>query len=155
MRLPAKLVHRDSYLPWSGPVIPASVFSYIHPRSSTPTRAIWIVSALTLVGAIFVRFQSAVELLNFGAFVGFILVNVSVIYHYFIRLKQRAGSAILQNLVSPLCGAVTCCYVWMNLSSKARVVGFIWIGIGALYLLVLTRVFRRVPTTFQFEEPKS
>ncbi|HEX4170335.1 MAG TPA: amino acid permease [Bryobacteraceae bacterium] len=132
-------------------VIPASVFSYIHPRHGTPTRAIWVVSGLTLTGALFIRFQSAVELLNFGAFVGFILVNVSVIYHYFIRLHLRKGKYLLENLFVPLCGASVCCYVWMNLSDKAKVMGFLWLGIGGVYLCVLTRGFRRVPTKLEFE----
>jgi putrescine importer len=134
-------------------VIPASVFSYIHPRYGTPTRAIWVISALTLIGALLIRFQSAVELLNFGAFVGFILVNVSVIRHYFIRLRLRKGKYFLQNLLTPLLGAIVCCYVWMNLSAKSKIIGFLWLGIGTLYLCVLTHVFHKVPADLQFGNP--
>jgi amino acid transporter len=135
-------------------VIPAALFSYVHPRYGTPTRAIWVVSGLTLFGALFVRFQSAVELLNFGAFVGFILVNASVIAHYVIHLKLRTGKHLVQYLLLPLAGAFSCAYVWMNLSLKARIVGFLWLGIGALYLVLLTRGFRRSPGQLTFEKPE-
>src|ERR1051326_4501037 len=63
-------------------VIPRGIFAYIDPRYSTPTRSIYLMGAISLVGAVAVRFQLAAELLNFGAFVGFILVNLSAIRDY-------------------------------------------------------------------------
>jgi len=53
-------------------VISRRIFAYIDPRYSTPTRSIYLMGAISLVGALAVRFQLAVELLNFGAFVGFV-----------------------------------------------------------------------------------
>lgn len=132
-------------------VISRSVFSYVHPRYATPTRAIWIVSLVSLAGALFMKFQIAVELLNFGAFAGFVLVNLSVIQHYFIRLRHRSGRDFLQNMIFPLLGAVICSYVWMNLSPKAKIVGFLWLGIGAIYLAVLTHGFKEPPRELTFE----
>jgi hypothetical protein len=35
-----------------------------------------------------------------------------------------------------------CIYVWLNLSVHAKVVGFIWLAIGATYLLIITRGFK-------------
>jgi putrescine importer len=52
------------------------------------------------------RFQLAVELLNFGAFVGFILVNLSVIRHFYLRRRERSGAAVFTNSLMPLCGAL-------------------------------------------------
>jgi hypothetical protein len=40
---------------------------------------------------------------------------------------------------------LVCTYVWFNLSFKARVAGFCWLGIGLVYLAVITRGFRRTP----------
>src|SRR5260370_26263283 len=65
-------------------VISRAIFAYLDPVHSTPTRSIMLMGAVSLVGALFLHFQMAVELLNFGALVGFILVNLSVIRHYFI-----------------------------------------------------------------------
>jgi amino acid transporter len=86
-----------------------------------------------------------VELLNFGAFVGFILVNLSVIRHYFIRQRQRSGADLLANLIAPGLGAFACTYVWLSLSSSVKLAGFLWLGAGMLYLAILTRGFRSSP----------
>jgi putrescine importer len=124
-------------------VISRSLFGQIHARYGTPTRAIYFISAVSLVGALFINFQSAVELLNFGAFVGFILVNLCVIQHFFLRKRERALRFLLPNLISPLLGAAVCSYIWLNLSRQAKVMGFVWLGIGFVYTLILTRGFQR------------
>lgn len=126
-------------------VISRKIFAYVDEKYSTPTRSIYVMGGVTLVGAILIRFQLAVELLNFGAFVGFILVNLSVIRHYFLRQRKRSGMGILTNLIFPGLGAVVCTYVWMSLSTPAKVVGFIWLGIGVIYLAYLTKGFRNRP----------
>ena len=130
-------------------VIPRSIFGYVSPRYSTPTRSIHVMAAFTLIGSLLMRFQLAVELLNFGAFVGFVLVNLSVIRHYYFRRRERAGLGVLTNLVFPLQGALVCLYVWMSLTNKAKAVGFIWLGLGVIYLAVLTRGFRNRPVSFK------
>jgi putrescine importer len=131
-------------------VLPRGIFAYIDPRYSTPTRSIYLMGAVSLVGALAVRFQLAAELLNFGAFVGFILVNLSVVRHYYIRLGQRSGAHVFTNLLFPLTGALVCSYVWMNLTGKAKLVGFGWLFAGMLYLAVLTRGFRVPPKKLEF-----
>jgi len=131
-------------------VIPRSIFAYLDPRYSTPTRSIYLMGAISLIGAMAVRFQLAAELLNFGAFVGFILVNLSVIRHYYIRLGERRGVYLFTNLLFPLTGALVCSYVWMSLTGKAKLVGFGWLLAGVLYLAVLTRGFRVAPTKLEF-----
>jgi putrescine importer len=130
-------------------VISRRIFAYIDPRHSTPTR-IYLMGAVSLAGALAIRFQLAAELLNFGAFVGFILVNLSVIRHYYIRLGQRRGIHVLTNLLFPLAGALVCSYVWMSLTSKAKLVGFGWLFIGVVYLAILTHGFRAAPKKLEF-----
>jgi putrescine importer len=131
-------------------VLPRSIFAYLDPRYSTPTRSIYLMGAISLIGAMAVRFQLAAELLNFGAFVGFILVNLSVIRHYYIRLGERRGVCLFTNLLFPLAGALVCSYVWMSLTGTAKLVGFGWLLAGVLYLAVLTRGFRVAPKKLEF-----
>ncbi len=126
-------------------VLSKRVFAYIDPKFSTPTRGIYVMGAASLVGAVFIRFQLAVELLNFGAFVGFILVNLSVIRHYYIRLRRRSGLDFATNLVFPALGALVCGYIWMSLTEKAKIAGFAWLAIGTIYLAIVTRGFRKPP----------
>ncbi len=126
-------------------VISRRIFAHVEPRFSTPVRGIYLMGAVSLVGSLLMRFQLVVELLNFGAFVGFILVNLSVIRHFYIRLRRRSILEFFTSLVFPLTGAVVCSYVWWNLSLKARIAGFCWLGLGVLYLAFITRGFRVPP----------
>jgi putrescine importer len=130
-------------------VLSRRFFGFINPRFSTPTRSIYLMGALSLLGTLFLRFQIAVELLNFGAFAGFVLVNLSVIRHYFIRERRRAGIQMLTNLIFPLLGAIVCGYLWMSLSSNAKLAGFAWLAGGVAYLAILTRGFRTAPKPLQ------
>ena len=133
-------------------VLSKRLFAYVHPKYATPTRSIYLMGLFALLGGLFMHFQLAVELLNFGAFVGFILVNLSVIRHYYIRLNRRSGTDFFRHMVAPLAGAAVCSYVWMSLSGNAKLVGFLWMGIGLAYLAILTRGFKVRPKPFTFEQ---
>ena len=124
-------------------VLPARIFTYIHPKYSTPTYGVLTVGVASILGGFFLSFQLAAEAVNFGALLGFMCVNLSVIRHYFIRGKQRAGLAILRNLLLPGCGFLVCFYVFVNLSLTAKWIGSVWCGVGLIALLWLTRGFRR------------
>jgi amino acid transporter len=121
------------------------LFGHIDRRFSTPIRSIYFMSALSIVGIFLMRFEIAVELLNFGAFAGFILVNLSVIRYYYVDLRRRRGWQAMNYLVFPTGGTLACTYLWMSLSVNARLAGFLWVGVGAIYLAVITRGFREQP----------
>lgn len=126
-------------------IVSSRVFARIDPRTSTPVRGILVMGAVALIGSLTFRFQLAVELLNFGALTGFLLVNLSVIMHYYIRLKLRSGWLAVQNLIFPSLGALVCGFLWLNLSAKAKLAGFGWLLLGIIYLALLTRGFRNPP----------
>ena len=128
-------------------VVSRRIFAHVDPHFSTPTRGIYLMGIVSLAGSLLMRFQEVAELLNFGAFIGFILVNLSVIRHFYFRLHQRSGFSLFSNLISPLAGASVCTIVWLNLSLKAYVAGFCWLGIGVVYLAIITRGFRLAPKT--------
>lgn len=126
-------------------IISRRIFATIDERRSTPVRGILAMGAVSLIGSLLFRFQLAVELLNFGALVGFILVNLSVIRHFYVRLRMRSGWQIVENLVFPILGTLVCSMVWLNLTSKAKIAGFGWLAIGLVYLAFMTRGFRIEP----------
>ena len=126
-------------------VISRRIFAYVHPRFSTPTRSIYLMGTLSLCAALFLRFEIAVELLNFGAFAGFILVNLSVIRHFYLRKRLRHGMNAVTNLIFPSLGIAVCGYLWLNLSTKAKIAGFLWLIGGTAYLAIVTRGFRISP----------
>ena len=124
-------------------VISRRFFAHLDPRHATPTRSIYLMGAISLAGSLLLRFQLVVELLNFGAFFGFILVNLSVVRHFFVRRHERGWRATWTALIFPALGAVVSGYIWLSLSGKAQLAGFAWLAAGAVYLAILTRGFRR------------
>lgn len=124
-------------------ILPKSIFGYIDPVHSTPTRSIYLMGAISFVGALLISFQLIVELVNFGAFVGFIMVNLSVVRHYFVRERKRSGFDLFRYLIFPLLGALICAYVWSNLGAHSKMLGFSWLALGLCYLAVMTKGFRR------------
>lgn len=63
-------------------MLPRSVFAHLDPKYATPVRSVWLIGVISFAGSLLIGFQQIVELVNFGAFAGFILVNLSVIGHY-------------------------------------------------------------------------
>jgi amino acid transporter len=123
-------------------VIPQRLFGYIHPRTHTPSYNVLLTGAAALGGAMLITYGLGAELLNFGALIGFMGVNLSSLMHYFVRGERSLRNA-LSNLMLPLVGFVVCAYFWWGLSMPARIGGAIWLGIGVIYCAWKTGFFRR------------
>jgi amino acid transporter len=124
-------------------LLPQRIFGYIHPKLGTPVYSVLLMGFVHLFGAAFLKFGEAAEVINFGAFVGFMFVNLSVVRHYFVRLKDRSGASFCLNLIFPSLGFAVCCYIWLNLSHFSLQLGALWMVLGFFYLIFLTRGFRR------------
>ena len=135
-------------------LLPARVFAYIHPRYSTPTYGIITMGAVTLIGGFLLSFQLAAEAINFGALIGFMGVNLSVIVYYFVKRGERDGRALASYLLMPAAGFAVCLYVFLNLSDVAKTIGVIWCAVGVIHSCVLTRGFRH-RLTAEFAESSS
>jgi len=81
-----------------------------------------------------------------GALVAFTFVNLSVINQFFLREKcNKTWRDRLHYLLLPLLGAITVAILWWNLERDSMIMGLIWAGLGFIYLLYLTRLFRQPP----------
>jgi formate/nitrite transporter FocA (FNT family) len=85
-------------------------------------------------------------MLNFGAFIGFMGVNLSAFLHDWVRAKRKTVS----NFLPPLAGFVICLAIWLSLRTPAKVFGFAWLLLGVLYGWWRTRGFRE---PIRFEAP--
>lgn len=131
-------------------VLPKKFFGHVHTKHQTPTNNILLIGTISLV-ALVLDLGTAVSLVNFGALAGFALVNLSVIFHYYIRNKKRSFVDFIQYLLFPTAGAVVCTTIWLSLASNAKVLGFVWIAIGAVYLAITTNFFRKLPPDLKLE----
>lgn len=81
----------------------------------------------------------------------FAMVNIAVICHFYLREQRRSPAITIEYLVLPLLGAVLSLYFLFHLPPRAKLLGFLWLGLGALYLTVITRGFRRPPPGLKLE----
>lgn len=129
-------------------VLPRKVFGHVSARFATPTFAILVVSVISLA-AIWIDLTFLVTLVSFGALVAFSAVNLSVIKHYFIDENDRN---VFNNLLLPLIGFGLTVWLWTSLEGEAFRIGLVWLAIGFVWLLVVTRGFRRPTPVLEMKE---
>jgi putrescine importer len=126
--------------------LPRSFFGAIDAKTHIPRNNVLVIGALCLVGAFVLSYQLGAEMLNFGAFIGFMGVNLSAFLHDWVRAKRKTVS----NFLPPLAGFVICLAIWLSLRTPAKVFGFAWLLLGVLYGWWRTRGFRE---PIRFEAP--
>jgi putrescine importer len=118
--------------------IPKKFFGAIHPRTHIPANNVLFVGAIALVGAFLITYDNGAQLLNFGALIAFMGVNLASLTHYYIRGADRS----VGQLVPPILGFIICFFIWISLSKLALIVGSIWMVTGVAYGAWRTRGFQ-------------
>jgi amino acid transporter len=119
--------------------IPSRFFGALDPRTRIPRNNILLVGAVALGGAFAVSFELGAQLLNFGALIGFMGVNLAALARYYLRDNRKH----ILNLVLPITGFLICLYLWCNLSRAAKLAGLAWLSTGFLYGAWKTQGFRQ------------
>ncbi|MGN8024993.1 APC family permease [Microbacterium sp. 22242] len=133
-------------------VLPRKTFGYINPKTHTPTFNIVLVGAICLFAMSF-SLDLIASFINFGALIAFTFVNISVIAWFAVRKGlRRTPRDIVRYIVMPLIGMGLTGLLWVNLSADALIGGTVWTVIGIVYLLVITRGFRRKVASFDENE---
>lgn len=117
---------------------------YVNEKHQTPVVATIFVGLVTAPIALFCSLGFISTLVSFGALVGFILLNVAVVWRFFIQDKEcpKDGKAIIQYLICPLIGLVVTLWIFINLGTAAHTIGLVWLAAGLMYLLAVTKGFR-------------
>ncbi|TQS30509.1 APC family permease [Microbispora sp. KK1-11] len=132
-------------------VLPRGAFARLHPRFRTPIVATAVVSAVSLV-ALFISLDNAVVMVNFGALIAFSMVNLTVVKHYLLDEGRRSAADLVRYGLVPLVGFALTIWLWTSLSGVTFTVGLIWMAVGFVYLLALTRMFTRRPPVMSFSD---
>lgn len=107
--------------------IPRRFFGEVDARYRIPRNNVILIGAICFVGALLLSFSLGADLLNFGALLAFMGVNLSSA----VRAWRQTSNRILPGL-SSLAGFVTCTFLWWNLDNKAKIVGSAWACVGLL-----------------------
>ena len=125
-------------------VLPKKFFGNLNHKTQTPVNAI-ILTGVVALFAVFLDVTKATAYINFGGFVAFFFVNISVIVYYFVKQKQRSVKGFFLYLVFPILGALLCLYLLIHLDKIAIILGCAWTVAGIIYLLVLTKGLKEEP----------
>lgn len=125
--------------------IPGKFFGAVEPKRRIPMNNVVLIGAVALVGALFISYERGVELLNFGAFIAFMGVNLASFVRYFLRAVDRRWT----NFAFPLLGFSICFLIWLNLSRPAKIAGALWILAGIAYGAIKTHGFRSELVRFE------
>ena len=132
-------------------VLPKSFFGTLHARFGTPVNSILLCAVVALL-ALKLDVTTSTSFINFGAFLAFSLVNLSVIFHYWIGAQQRGLRELVLFLVFPIIGLVADLWLMVSLDHLAIYLGLSWLAIGLVYLGFLTRGFSQQPPEMDFQE---
>lgn len=134
-------------------VLPSKFFGKLSAKYQTPVNNIVLTSLITLTAIFYAdNLLGAASLISFGALTGFILVNLSVIVHYYIKNNRRKGTDIIKYLIMPAIGMIVCAVLWWSIDSSAKILGFSWLAIGIIYCAATTNFFRKLPPEMNMNE---
>lgn len=110
-------------------------FAHVSKKNQVPDYGIIAIGVISLI-ALCLDLDLASTMINFGALLGFSMVSASVIAWYWIRNSKRGTYAVVNYLIFPIIGICICMYLWANLGKLAMIIGFSWILIGLIAMLI-------------------
>lgn len=120
-------------------VLPGTLFGKWDTRRQQPSWNLWWIGAAALAGTLLMTYQDTAELLNFGAFLAFMGVNLAAM-KTFGPMHPRN---VFANMLLPASGFLFCLAIWWNLSRASRIAGAIWFAVGFVQIVIKTHAFRR------------
>ncbi|MGO2138925.1 MAG: APC family permease [Leucobacter sp.] len=134
-------------------VLPKKFFGYINPKTHTPTFNIVLTGVVSLLAMAF-TLEIISAFINYGALIAFTAVNVSVIAWFAIKQKRyKTPKDFFSYVVMPGIGMILTGVLWANLHLDALIGGVAWTVLGLIYLVFLTKGFRKKVSAFDESQP--
>jgi putrescine importer len=115
-------------------VLPKKVFGHLNPKRGNPSYNVLIVGVVAYVASLIVNWEKAVEVLNFGALIAFMAVNLVALWHFGISSESAEKKNPLLDIIAPGFGFLFCLVIIFSLQNSTLIFGAAWLVAGALYL---------------------
>jgi amino acid transporter len=115
--------------------LPRRFFASVSPKNRIPRNNVILIGAICLVGAMIFSYSLGADLLNFGALLAFMGVNIASMLWGWRHGRGRQWFPMLLSLG----GFATCATLWWMLDPKAKIVGTVWACTGILLWLIRRR----------------
>jgi len=120
------------YAMGSDGALPRRFFGAVHPKNRIPRNNVLLIGAICLVGALIFSYQLGTELLNYGALLAFMGVNLASAIRGWRQGRFQQWFPMLLSVG----GLATCAVLWWSLGPLAKWVGTSWALIGVLLWIV-------------------
>jgi amino acid transporter len=120
--------------------LPRRFFASISRKNRIPRNNVILIGAICLAGAMVFSYSLGADLLNFGALLAFMGVNVSSM----LRGWREGRWAQWFPMLLSLGGFMTCALLWWSLDPKAKIAGSAW-ALAGILLWVLRRSYTVLP----------
>jgi len=131
-------------------VIPRRIFGHLSNKHACPDYNILIIGIMACAGAYLLNYQECAQLINFGAFLAFMGVNIASANEYFFKSKKKTVKTFLRYVLPAALGFLFCLVIWINLPLKTFIIGGSWMLAGIIYLAVRTKGFRESMAMIDF-----
>jgi amino acid transporter len=123
-------------------VIPRRLFGRLHPVHKTPDLNVILIGILAFFGTLCMSYELTAEILNFGAFLGFMCVNLACFWQFRVSAHRRGMGRVIADVAAPLLGFLFCAVIWWGLATPAKIAGSVWLVAGFILIGFRSNWFR-------------
>src|ERR1700674_4381146 len=132
-------------------ILPRKIFGHLNAERGNPTYNVAIAGGLAYLGTLTMQWERSVEILNFGALMAFMAVNLAAVKHFGFSPGLPGKRNLLLDVIAPSLGFLFCLVIFLGLQGSTLIAGAIWVGVGALYVVLKTRALGE-PVVIDFSE---
>jgi len=120
------------------------ILAKVNSKRGVPVAATFTVAVISLIlGIFFVLLPDGLttisSMVNFGALTAFLILNVTMVWHFAIKGKNPR---LFGHIIVPVLGAIVLAFVLWNAHSAAQFVGLSWLVVGIIVAVFLYRAGR-------------
>ena len=132
-------------------ILPRKIFGHLNAERGNPSYNVIIAGALAYIGTLTMGWERSVEILNFGALMAFMGVNLAAVRYFGFSPEVKNKRKLFLDVIVPTLGFLFCLVIFLGLQNSTLLAGAIWVGVGALYVLLKTKAMGQ-PVAIDFSE---
>lgn len=132
-------------------ILSRNVFGHLNAERGNPTYNVAIVGAAAYVGTLTMQWERSIEILNFGALLAFMAVNLAALRHFGFSAETSQKRNSIFDVLVPGLGFLFCLIIFLGLQGSTLLIGLAWMAAGSLYVVMKTRQAGQ-PAVIDFSE---
>ena len=133
-------------------VLPRTIFGHLNAERGNPSYNVLIAGGMAYLGTLTLGWERSVEILNFGALMAFMAVNLAAVRYFGFSPELAGKRKLFLDIIVPSLGFVFCLVIFLGLQSSTLLIGAIWVVAGAAYVLLKTKAWGQ-SVVIDFSEP--